>query len=514
MVLQTVLAYGKYSQAPSIRPGRGAPTPGSMIALAPRLRLAAAGLCVLLAAVPAAWAAEISYFQGKVEYLKTGTQSWAEVSGSFRPVLGPGDQVRTGRASKAVILFEDSTKVTLGPLSNFALAKQDGSGTSISLPIGKLRAQVQKQLGGKIFDVRTPSAVCAVRGTDFAVMAGDDGSTRVEVYDGLVAAAGRAGEVLVRPGEFSDIALGGAPMPPRPNPNPPASMESAVRETRDLAKREVYREISKESVLAQAQQELQSAEYQNRKVAIDASGVRLRMEEYVTRPTADSFKYVVLNTREDRFDFGKILFLFNKDLPTDLTLATKTMLSATGSTAPEWQLSELSSVMSNTTDKVVEDATGGHMVADNPSSPARWDLFFANYGFYAGDANSTENGGKGKQLWSFTDDGDNIPQAGEFAYLGGKAPTRSPTEYGSDFHTLLKNTYGDGTWITAEDFVTFNDGTVANPSNLAKVSLGTAADRLNFERVYTSSLFGDRKIDLVFSAKLLKDAGLLRLSDE
>jgi hypothetical protein len=35
-------------------------------------------------------------------------------------------------------------------------------------------------------------------------------------------------------------------------------------------------------------------------------------------------------------------------------------------------------------------------------------------------------------------------------------------------------------------------------------------DRLNFERVYTSSLFSGRTIDVMYSAKLLKDAGLLR----
>lgn len=303
-------------------------------------------------------------------------------------------------------------------------------------------------------------------------------------------------------------------MPPRPNPNPPASMESAVRETRDLAKAEVYREISKESVLAQAQQELQSAEYQNRKTAIDASGERVRMEEYVTRPSGDSFKYVVLNTRGNRFDFGKILFLFNKDLPEDLTRATKTMLTATGSTAPEWQLEELSSVMSNTYDKVVEDATGGHMVADNPAKPKRWDLFFANYAFYVGNADSTENGGAGKLLWSYADDGDNIPQSNEFTFAGGAAPTFESTTYGTPFHTSLKNTYSDGTWIAAEDFVLFDDGEIADPLRLSMTSVADAAERLNFERAYTSSLFGGRKIDLVFSAKLLQDAGLLRLSDE
>ena len=59
----------------------------------------------------------------------------------------------------------------------------------------------------------------------------------------------------------------------------------------------------------------------------------------------------------------------------------------------------------------------------------------------------------------------------------------------------------------------FDSGDILSAGDFSSrlgVTMDTATDRLNFERVYTSSLFGGRKIDLEFSAKLLKDAGLLR----
>ncbi|MCK4828830.1 hypothetical protein KA005_74585, partial [bacterium] len=148
----------------------------------------------------------------------------------------------------------------------------------------------------------------------------------------------------------------------------------------------------------------------------------------------------------------------------------------------------------------------------------QWNLFFSNYSFYVqGGDQPVENNGKGKLFWSFADNGDNIPQAGEFTYWGGQAPSSSISYPGGSnvFHTITRNTYTDG-WIQAEDFVIFDDGKIASSDDFARktlLSIGSVADRLNFERVYTCSLFSGRKIDLVFSAKLLKDAGLLRLPE-
>ena len=468
-----------------------------------------------LFACRAAQAAYVSEWRGEVELRKSGSKEWSLLAGDEKPRLAAGDEMRTARASTVEIFMDDGSRVKLAPASAFTMSSETKEAVSLGLYFGRVRSWVKKF--SKKFEVRTPSAVCAVRGTDFMVEAGDEGS-RVEVYEGSVLTGDDKGNPsLVREGQFAEVPNGGLLRAPRQNPNGPSNMDSTVGDPRQAARNEIYNELSKADVIARAQEELQSAEFQSRKVAIDAFGNRVRMEEYVMRPAADQFKYVVLNTREGRFDFGKILFTFNAPLPSDLSLATRGMMTAAGADAPAWQLTAMNSVMSNTLDKVTEDAYGGKMVADNASAPSSWTHFFTNYAVYAaGPAEAGENGGLGRKLWAFSDsNSDNLIQAGELSYLGGSAPAGAVTYPGGEdvFNTVTRNTYSDGTWIQAADYVLFDDGKILAAGDFASrlgVTMDAATDKLNFERVYTSSLFGGRKIDLEFSAKLLKDAGLLR----
>jgi hypothetical protein len=470
---------------------------------------------VLIFACQAARAAYIDSWRGDVDHKKAGG-AWTRLYGDDKVRLNNGDELRTARASTVELMMDDGSRVKVAPVSLFKLTSEGKDAVSLGLYFGRVRSWVKKF--SKKFEVRTPSAVCAVRGTDFMVASDQEGNSRLEVYEGSVLAGDTKGNTgLVREGQYADIPVGGRMRDPNDNPDQPGDMNSSIGSPSQAARSEIYGEISKEDVISRAQQELQSAEFQSRKVAIDAFGNRVRMEEYVIRPADNQFKYVVLNTRQDRFDFGKMLFTFNAALPSDLSLATRSMMNAAGAAAPQWQLTYMNSVMSNTTDKVTEDASGGKMVADNAGNPTQWTHFFTNYAVYAaGPSEASENGGLGRMLWSYADaNADNTVQAGELTYLGGSAPTAAVVYPGGPdtFSTITRNTYSDGTWITASDYVLFDDGKILSAGDFSSrlgVSMDTATDKLNFERVYTSSLFGGRKIDLEFSAKLLKDAGLLR----
>ncbi|MDP2865423.1 MAG: FecR family protein, partial [Elusimicrobiota bacterium] len=346
-------------------------------------------------------AAYVSSLRGEVDLKKAGSSEWTRLDGEQdKTPLKPGDEMRTARASTVEIYLDDGSKIKLAPLSAFKMSAEDKEAVSIGLYFGRVRSWVKKF--SRKFEVRTPSAVCAVRGTDFMVSADADGNSRVEVYEGSVLTGdSRGNSSLVREGQFSEIPNGGKMKDPGENPNEPNDMNSSLGDARQIARAEIYGEISKEDVLARAQEEMQSAEYQSRKVAVDAFGNRVRMEEYTIRPAADQFKYVVLNTRADRFDFGKILFTFDTALPDDLSRATVNMISSPGSTAPEWQLIAMNSVMSNTTDKVTEDASGGAMAYNGSLTDPRYNLVFGNYSFYAaGPAEANDNGGLGKLFWT------------------------------------------------------------------------------------------------------------------
>ena len=473
---------------------------------------------VIFFACQPAEAAQVTQWRGDVELKKNGEAAWTMLTGKGPFALAAGDDLRTARASTAEILMDDGTKVKLAPVSAFKMSVEDGESVSLGLYFGRVRSWVKKF--SKKFEVRTPSAVCAVRGTDFMVEADAEGGTRTEVYEGSVLVGDDKGNTgLVREGEVAEIPMGGTFTAPKANPNEPNNMDATLGDARLQARKEIYGELSKEDVIARAQEELQSAEFQNRKVAIDAFGNRVRMEEYTIRPMDNQFKYVVLNTRENRFDFGKILFTFNAPLPADLSLATAGMISTPGSVAPQWQLTAMNGVMSNTQDKVTEDATGGSMVYNNgvnngQSADPAYQLIFSNYSFYAaGPAQANDNGGLGKWIWTRTGYNVATADAATESYLGGSGVVSLAS--GDVYHSVKKNTFNEGTWLQAEDFVLFDDGKILAPGDFGSglgggETLDSITDKLNFERVYTSSLFGGRSIDVMFSAKLLKDVGLFR----
>ncbi len=462
-------------------------------------------------------AAYLFSYRGAVDLKKTGTAEWVRLAGEERIKLNEGDALRTARASTAEVYMDDGTRIKLSPISAFQMSAEDKDGVSLGLYFGRVRSWVKKL--SRKFEVRTPSAVCAVRGTDFMVSADEGGNTRVEVYEGSVLTGDANGRtILVRQGEFSEIPRGGGVGSPRENSGAPSNMDSSVGDAVALARAEIYGEISKEDIIFRAQQEIQSAEFQNRKVAIDAFGNRVRMEEYTIRPADNQFKYVVLNTRDNRFDFGKILFTFNTGLPADLSLATGNMMYYSGAAKPVWYLTAVNSVMSNTYDKVTEDIYNGDMYPDNASTPSLWTHFFNNYDFYvqSGDL-AQENGGLGKLMFAANDANNNHGyDSGEITSLGNSvtAPAAQFPMGGDVFYSMNRNTYGDGTWIEAHDYVLFDNGEIATVADLkggTNSGPDQLADKLNFERVYKSSLFNGRTIDLEFSAKLLKETGLLSI---
>lgn len=157
--------------------------------------------------------ARLAALQGDVT-LNSGT-GWT----AARPdtALPPGTWLRTPADGTAILLMQDGTRVLVRPSSELRLIPLDqaqraawikaqvasgaGSGTSagtapvrIELLRGGLESVVQPQPDQNRFEIRTPSAVTTVRGTEFRVSA-DAGSTRAEVVHGRVDFGNTLGEV-------------------------------------------------------------------------------------------------------------------------------------------------------------------------------------------------------------------------------------------------------------------------------------------------------------------------------
>ena len=151
--------------------------------------------------------------KGSVEILKSGGKAW-EPALKGRPVA-EGDAIKTGAGAWCEVLFKEGTFIKLEENSEAAAeslkATAEGRVFSFSFIRGKALWMAAK-LKGKIvskLSVRTPRAVCAVRGTDFSMVVSTSGDTTVGLFEGKVALSGDKGEKeLLAGGEAKADAAG------------------------------------------------------------------------------------------------------------------------------------------------------------------------------------------------------------------------------------------------------------------------------------------------------------------
>jgi hypothetical protein len=138
--------------------------------------------------------AYINDFNGDCQIKRNGENKYEDIDDLYLP-LYENDTVRTGKDGYAEIAFDDDTIVKLDPNSDMViltLERRDWKQTIIELLTGKLFTSVNKLQGDDKFVVKTKMAMAAVKGTDFAVDAGDQNNTdsKVGVYGGSVKVSG------------------------------------------------------------------------------------------------------------------------------------------------------------------------------------------------------------------------------------------------------------------------------------------------------------------------------------
>ncbi len=135
--------------------------------------------------------AGISSKRGKIS-IKQPDGTWKEIPDKIS--LKDGDTIKTDRASTISLLLPDGSKVSIAQNSEFTF-HWDGTSFSITLLVGKIRSWIKKY--SHKFEVRTPSAVTSVRGTDFIVEYNPDTTvTTVYLYEGIVDVGNTKGETF------------------------------------------------------------------------------------------------------------------------------------------------------------------------------------------------------------------------------------------------------------------------------------------------------------------------------
>lgn len=151
---------------------------------------------------------------GKTEAAKVGKK------------VSQGDTIVAGADARAKIVMSDKNVINVSPDSKIVIEKYENAGdkknVELNVVYGKVRAAVEQKYDGEKskFNIKTPSAVAGVRGTDF--MMGYNAGTKVSqvvTFSGSVAVGtpGPGGSirnpVFVQPGQMTEAGAGGASAP-------------------------------------------------------------------------------------------------------------------------------------------------------------------------------------------------------------------------------------------------------------------------------------------------------------
>ncbi len=126
--------------------------------------------------------ASVQQIQGEVFVNKSGSaiDQWTPITQNTD--VETGDSVKTKNGS-CDLIYTDQAKVHMDSNTSVTLHEEADS-QNIMLVLGNLKAQVDKKKALKPFQVVTPTAVGAIRGTDVEFNFNDQGKLTVDLKDG------------------------------------------------------------------------------------------------------------------------------------------------------------------------------------------------------------------------------------------------------------------------------------------------------------------------------------------
>jgi hypothetical protein len=164
----------------------------------------------------------VIYKSGQAQYARALENSWKEIF--IKLGLFSDDQIKTGPMATVHLQLSNRTVLRLQPESFIIVTKPNSGSKDVifTLQQGRMQAQVEsmRKTGGRLY-LRTPSAVAAVRGTNFDLSASKT-ETGLACYEGLVDVTAQKVTVKVPQGMGTFVEKGKAPMKPFQLPLPPA----------------------------------------------------------------------------------------------------------------------------------------------------------------------------------------------------------------------------------------------------------------------------------------------------
>jgi hypothetical protein len=160
--------------------------------------------------------ATISQWKGKIHLNLPGQAPSAPTMGETLP---PGTVLETG-GGRLLLQLTDGSQVLIREHTRLTVQQPTPADRGyFQLLLGRIRAIITKRTGGAPpFELGTPSAVIAVRGTEFEVQVDQRQETEVDVFEGIVEVIGRHSgtSVFVEAGSSTRVGMNTQPETPRP----------------------------------------------------------------------------------------------------------------------------------------------------------------------------------------------------------------------------------------------------------------------------------------------------------
>lgn len=171
----------------------------------------------------------VTFLQGRAMSQPPNGITWTELQ--MGDIVHQGTQLKTGMESALEITFEDGASFFLRSGTTISLEtarkkKPNYFIRKLFMPVGRTLMDIKKSTGQESrFEIQTPSAVSAARGTRFRVSVDKDDITRTEVLAGRVGVKAMGQEVRLDKGEGTWVKRGTVPGPPKRLLSPPSPVD-------------------------------------------------------------------------------------------------------------------------------------------------------------------------------------------------------------------------------------------------------------------------------------------------
>jgi len=123
------------------------------------------------------------------QQLAVTAESGGVQEGAMGDILNHGDQLTTSRNTRAAIRFtDDGSVLRMNPQTEMSI-KAEGDRNALQkilqIEFGELWARINKRDNAE-YRIQTPTAVAAVKGTEFYVRVAEDGATTIITVDGVL----------------------------------------------------------------------------------------------------------------------------------------------------------------------------------------------------------------------------------------------------------------------------------------------------------------------------------------